>query len=62
MAPEEGSFSDPSFPESGHSIKVRVSKAPMFRTFSAGAIQTGCKGIRRSGLPLQMRLQGKCPV
>ncbi len=29
MAPAEGCFSDPSFPESGHSIKVRVSKAPM---------------------------------
>jgi hypothetical protein len=27
MAPAEGCFSDPSFPESGHSIKVRVSKA-----------------------------------
>ncbi len=28
MAPVEGCFSDPSFPESGHSIKVRVFKAP----------------------------------
>jgi hypothetical protein len=40
MAPAEGCFSDPSFPESGHSIKVRVFKPRMFRTFNAGAIQT----------------------
>jgi hypothetical protein len=28
MAPAEGCFFDPSFPESGHSIKGRVLKAP----------------------------------
>ena len=56
----EGGFSDSSFPESGHSIKVRVSKAPVFRTFYAGAIQKGWKGIRKSGLLLRIRLQGGC--